>query len=235
MTRPARDLGTVYFRTLVIVSALLICTTLVFRYRTEYFLWLAPVSLGEENVVAAWFSGTLLLLACFHAADGIPRLWGTHPKAAISWGVVAAMLLFLSADEIACLHERIEELKPGPILSFIPFVVALLAGCAWSFGQLWKTPSERPKVLGLVIGFGMLMSVGVQEIIERILELPWYLRPVRTAIEEGTELGGMLVLIYTTLPNSRDRIFTSVTAIRWMLAPLAAVGRVAAGSSLRLR
>jgi hypothetical protein len=51
-----------------------------------------------------------------------------------------------------------------------------------------------------------------------VLELPWYLRPVRTAVEEGTELGGMLVLIYTTLPNSRDRIFTSVTRIRWGFA-----------------
>ncbi len=135
--------------------------------------------------------------------------------------MVAAMLLFLSADEIARLHERIEHLKTGPILSFVPFVLALLAGCAWSFRQLWTTPSERPRVLGLVIGFGLLMSVGAQEILERGWNC-WYLRPVRTAIEEGTELGGMLVLIYTTMPNSRGRIFTSVTAIRWPLILLAA-------------
>jgi hypothetical protein len=233
MIPPVKDLRAAYFRTLVICSAFLVLTTLVFRFRTEFFLWLVPLSLGEENVVAAWFSGTLLLLAGLHAGDGAFRLRHEHPKAALAWCVISAMLLFLSADEIACLHERIEHLKPGPALSFVPFIIVLLAGCAWSFLQLWKTPTERPKVRGLILGFALLVSVGGQEVIERFIAFPWYLRPLRTALEEGSELGGMLVLIYTTLPNSlglfpttvraEGAAFSGLASLRWLIVLLVAI------------
>ncbi len=85
------------------------------------------------------------------------------------------MLLFLSLDEIACLHERIEFWKTGPILSFVPFLIVLLGGCAWSFLQLWLTPSERPRVPGLVLGFALLVSIAGLELFERLVLLPWYL------------------------------------------------------------
>ena len=221
MTSPANPARAAYLRVLVLVSVALVLATLIFRVRSEYVLWLAPFSLGEENVIAAWFSGTLLLLASLHAADGFFRLRQTHPKAAFAWCVIAGMLLFLSADEIACLHERIEHLRTGPILSFVPFIVAMLAGCAWSFRQLWITPSERSRVKGLLLGVALLMSIGVQEIAERLIELPWYLRPIRTAIEEGTELAGMLILIRASLANSEEgRAFLCVAALRWPLAVL---------------
>jgi hypothetical protein len=139
--------------------------------------------------------------------------------------VIAAMLLAMSVDEIACLHERIEGWRTGPILSFVPFLLVLLGGCAWSFVQLWLTPSERTKVLGLVLGFGLLVSVGGQEIVERIVQLPWYMRPFRFAFEEGSELTGMLIIIYNVMPNSaglfdsarpaRHPAFSGVAALRW--------------------
>ncbi len=64
---------------------------------------------------------------------------------------------------------------------------------------------------------------------ERVLDLPWFLRPVRTAIEEGTELGGMLILIYTVLPNSTGLFapstsqqdgpaFSGIVNLRWLIA-----------------
>jgi hypothetical protein len=222
-----------FFRVLIGVSAALVLTTMVFRFRNEHFLWLAPLSLGEENVTAAWFSGTLLLLGSVFAADGYFRLRGSYFKAALAWWVIAAMLLVLSIDEIGCLHERIEEWKTGPILSFVPFLVVLLAGCAWSFLQLWLTPSERPRVIALVIGFGVLVSVGGQEIIERILTLPWYIRPLRTAFEEGSELAGMLTIIYASMPNSsglfesarpvRGPAFSGIAALRWPILVIASL------------
>ncbi len=46
------------------------------------------------------------------------------------------MLLFLSADEIGSMHERIKDLlKMGPWLSYLPFLIVLLGCCAWSFIQ----------------------------------------------------------------------------------------------------
>ncbi|MEJ0035687.1 MAG: hypothetical protein WDO68_06370 [Gammaproteobacteria bacterium] len=231
MTPHANDLRKTCFRVLIAASALLVLTTLIFRFRTHYFLWLAPLNLTEENVAAAWFSGTLLLLASLLAADGYFRLRSIHFKAALAWWVIAGMLMALSLDEIACLHERIEEWKTGPIVSFIPFLVVLLAGCAWSFVQLWLTPSERPKVKGLVLGFGLLVSIGGQEIMERIVTLPWYLAPFRSALEEGSELAAMLILVYTTLPNSFGLFentrpaggpaFSGVAALRWPILILA--------------
>lgn len=218
---------TAYFRTLIAIGAVLVLTTLVFRFKTAFFLFLAPLDLGNENIVAAWFSGMLLLLASLHAADGYFRLRNTNLKAGLAWCVIAAMLLALSLDEIGSLHERIENLKTGPILSFVPFLIVLLGGCAWSFLQLWLTPSERPRVVGLVLGFAILVSVGGQEILERIVQLPWYLRPFRLAFEEGSELAGMLILVYSTLPNSgglfesarppRAPAFSSVPALRWLI------------------
>lgn len=212
-------------RVLVAISAVLVLATVVFRFRTPWFLWLAPLNLSEENVAAAWFSGALLLLGSLLAADGYFRLRTTNLKAALAWWIIAAMLLGLSLDEIACLHERIEDWKTGSILSFVPFLLALLTGCVWSFVQLWRAPSERPKVPGLILGFALLVSVGGQEILERIIDLPWYVKPFRIAVEEGSELAGMLILIYTSMPNSsglfdtarpaRGPAFSGLAAFRW--------------------
>jgi len=214
-------------RVLIAVGAVLVGATLIFRFRTPWFLWLAPLNLTEENVAAAWFSGILLLLASLLAADGYFRLRNTHLKAACAWWVIAGMLLFLSLDEIACLHERIEFWKTGPILSFVPFLIVLLGGCAWSFLQLWLTPSERPRVPGLMLGFALLVSIAGLELFERLVLLPWYLKPFRFAFEEGCELTGILVLIYTTLPNSsglfesarpvRGPAFSALAAFRWLI------------------
>ena len=214
-------------RVLIAASTVLVFATLIFRFRSPWFLWLAPLNLTEENVAAAWFSGTLLLLGSLFAADGYFRLRNTHFKAALAWCVIAAMLLGLSIDEIACIHERVEEWKTGPILSFVPFMLVLLGGCGWSFLQLWLTPSERPKVIRLVIGFGLLVSASGYELIERLVPMTWYLRPFQMALEEGTDLAGMLTLIHTAMPNSaglfdsvrpaRGPAFSAVHALRWLM------------------
>jgi hypothetical protein len=220
--RPA--LGTTHFRALVGISIALTLTTLVFRFRTHYFLWLAPLDLSHENDVAAWFSGMLLLLAALHALDGFRRLQSTDVKSAIAWLLIAAMLVVLSADEVGSLHERIEDLSPGPVLSFVPFAIVLVGASIWVLWQLWRTPSERAMVPGLVLGFIMLFSVGGLEIFERIVQLPWYVRPFRTAFEEGWELAGMLVLIYAIRSNSREGFALSgVAALRWFFVAGAAL------------
>ncbi len=95
------------------------------------------------------------------------------------------MLLFLSADEIGSLHERMKDLmRMGPWPSFLPFLIVLLGGCVWSFVQLWVTPSERRFVPGLILGFGILVSVGGQEFLSTPSSGPWYLSPFRSAFEE---------------------------------------------------
>jgi hypothetical protein len=229
---PHNGRAAAYLRTLMAISALLVLATLILRF--GHALFLAPLNLTNENVAAAWFSGMLLLLASLHAADGFFRLKRTNLKAALAWCVIAGMLLSLSADEIGSLHERIDDLlKMGPWLSYLPFLIVLLGCCAWSFVQLWITPSERARVPGLIVGFGILVSVGGQEFLEKAFRWPWYLGPFRSAFEEGSELLGMMILIYTMLPNSAGLFsrarqtaapaFSSVVALRWFIVVGAAL------------
>jgi hypothetical protein len=232
MNVPANDRASAYLRTLIIVSGVLVAATVVLRFGKGLFL--APLNLTNENVAAAWFSGMLLLLASLHAADGFFRLRRTNIRTALAWCVISGMLLALSADEIGSLHERIDDtLKMGPWLSYLPFLIVLLGACAWSFIQLWITPSERSRVPGLIIGFGILISVGGQEYIEKAFRWPWYLGPLRSGFEEGSELVGMMILIKTMLPNSTGlftyarRIhapaFSSIYALRWFIVAGAAI------------
>src|SRR6185503_4943208 len=114
-----------------------------------------------------------------------------------------------------------------PWLSYLPFLIVLLGCCAWSFIQLWLTPSERSRVPGLIIGFAILVSVGGQEWLEKAFHWPWYLVPLRSGFEEGSELVGMIILIYTMLPNSvglfcrahrvQAPAFSSIPALRWFI------------------
>jgi hypothetical protein len=237
MATPSTKRSSVYLRTLFIMSAALIFATFMLRW--GFTRWgftpvrvLAPLDLTNENLLAAWFSGTLLLLGSLHAADGFFRLRQKSFRAALAWCVIALMLLGLSLDEIGSLHERADEyLKMGAWLSFLPFFIVLLAGCAWSFLQLWATPSERRSVPGLIVGFAILVSVGGQEYLEHTLRWPWYVVPFRSAFEEGSELLGTLILVCTMVHNSmglfstahppRKPAFSSVPALRW---PIAIVG-----------
>ncbi len=139
----ARTAQQTYLRTLIGIGAAMVFATLILRFGKALFL--APLNLTNENVVAAWFSGMLLLLGALHAADGYFRLRTHNLKAGLAWWVIAAMLIFLSADEIGSLHERMKDLmRMGPWLSFLPFLVVLLGGCVWSFVQLWVTPVGTP-------------------------------------------------------------------------------------------
>jgi hypothetical protein len=228
----ANKQATTYLRTLIIVSAVLILATVVLRF--GHALFLAPLNLSNENVAAAWFSGILLFLASLHAADGYFRLRHTNFRTALAWCVIAGMLLSLSADEIGSLHERIDDVvEMGPWLSYLPFLIVLLGCCAWSFIQLWITPSERSRVPGLIIGFAILVSVGGQEYIEKAFRWPWYLGPLRSGFEEGSELVGMIILIYTMLPNSAGLFthtrrteapaFSGVYGLRWFVVASAAL------------
>ncbi len=221
-----------YLRALIGISSVLVLATLILRFGKA--LWLAPLNLTNENIVAAWFSGMLLFLASLHAADGYFRLRQTNLKAGLAWWVIAAMLMFMSADEIGSLHERIDDVvQMGAWLSFLPFLIVLLGACAWSFLQLWLTPSERRFVPGLILGFALLVSVGGQEFLEKSIKWPWYLVPFRSAFEEGSELTAMIILIYTMLPNSTGLFggvrpahgptFSSVPMLRWVFVLVAAV------------
>lgn len=180
-----------------------------------YFPQFAPNIIGKmqltvENNLAAWWSGVLLFMLAVHAYDAYVALRERAPKAARAWAILAGILLFFSADEIGSMHERLGLL--GEYLGISTWGLVLpLGGLIGSFllyalYSLWQDSGESKRhVLPLVIGFGLLGSVVIQEYYE--LAVDWGTGAsvwIRATIEEGSELLGMVVLLGVTLRPTMD-------------------------------
>ncbi|WP_226628962.1 hypothetical protein [Alloyangia pacifica] len=164
--------------------------------------------LGHENNLAAWFSGALLALIALHALDGHTLYRSDRPKLARAWVQIGAVLLFLSADEIGSIHERLagvgEAIGIGSWGLLLPLGGIIFVVLISAMALLWREgPTHRKKVGGLLVGFALLGSVAVQEFLEHTVT--WdsaQALAARITIEEGTELFGMLILLGTTVTNS---------------------------------
>lgn len=208
---PTQPLPTIWFYGAVAVSALLVAATalhILGPVSGPAASLLGRFSLTWENNPAAWWSGMLLAVVSLHAFDGHALLRRREPDAAKGWALIAAVLLFLSADEVGSLHERLallgRALGLGTWSLLLPLGAVLAAVLARAHVLLWSAGGEqRRKVWSLVVGFLLLGSVALQEFLEhRIYWETDAARAVRGAVEEGTELIGMLVLLKATMANT---------------------------------
>lgn len=157
--------------------------------------------LGWENNIAAWWSGALLAASALLVSDGYCRLRDRNINGARAWLVLAAIILFLSADEIGSLHERLgmlgENSGIGPWALVLPLGAFLGLCFSYSAIHLWIAGGEeRRRLLWVILAFTLLASVAVQEYFEH--QLSWEgtsARVLRLIVEEGTELTGMLILL----------------------------------------
>jgi hypothetical protein len=161
-------------------------------------------NLTSENNVAAWWSGALLLIASLHAFDGFKRWRESEPLAARGWLALSAVLLLLSADEIASIHERVHQFLPGGKWGArLPFALILLWMLGYGLLALWRTPSQRTKVWAIALGFTCFATAAVTEFVEhRVVWEGWAAR-LRGVWEEGIELLGMTILLGVCMRNSR--------------------------------
>ncbi len=219
------------------IAALLVVSTFFLEYRqiANESVWLPflprQFHLGYENNLAAWFSGTLLALGALHAMDGHTRFREGQPRAAQAWAIIAGILFFLSADEIGSLHERLGLLGEamgvgnwGPVL---PVGAALGALLLRALTLLWTAERRfRRQVCILMTGFALLGSVALQEFLGDVLVFEGPLaNAIRTSVEEGTELVGMLIVLGVALGSSAellerrqaDRVFAALIELRWWL------------------
>jgi hypothetical protein len=159
------------------------------------------VGLGGENNLGAWWSGMLLLTGALHAFDGFGDT-DNRPGARRGWLVLSAMLLALSFDEVASLHEFLARTEDPRYLLVLGIIGVVLL--AYSVGQL--AISHVPwRILALILlSFALFGSVVLQE--EYQTSRTWN-NPViygaRALIEEGTEIAGMLILIFVARANTR--------------------------------
>lgn len=197
-----------------LVCVLLIASTFRFEFQiaSEAIPWLSRLQsqfhLGYENNFAAWFSGVLLALIALHALDGRTLYRSVAPHVSRAWATIAAIMLFLSADEVGSLHERLTGLGKAAGIGIWGFLIPIGMGCAFfllrAVVTLWKTGgTQRRQALLLLTGFVLLGSVAVQEFIEHAFS--WdtpRARAARLTIEEGSELIGMLILLLAALGNT---------------------------------
>jgi hypothetical protein len=236
---PRVGLLTAWFYGAVAISALLTVATALWTLGSTSGVaasLLGRISLTGENNAAAWWSGMLLAMVSLHAYDGYALLRQREPGAARGWAMLAAVLLFLSADEVGSIHERLSHLGKviglGSWSLLLPIGAVLAAVLAYAMILLWSAGAEqRRKTWPITVGFLLLGSVALQEFLEH--EIQWQTETaeaIRAAVEEGTELFGMLVLLRVAMANTaglmvRGAAGRSAFAALWQLQrPLLIVG-----------
>ena len=185
-----------WYWTALIVSIIFVLAFPVSWYFPDFVSGIVGrMNLGMENNLGAWWSGVLLFMLACHSYDAGAAAYDRAPRIARAWMIIAAILLFLSADEIGSLHERLSLLILLPLGGIIGVYLML------ALYTFWQSDDEsRQYVLPLFVGFGILGSVAMQEFIEHAVDwgsgaIVW----IRPAVEEGSELLGMIVLLRVML------------------------------------
>jgi hypothetical protein len=213
MTPEISGFSRIWLRSLIGFAVVLVVYTVVFgslvsRHATVDYPHLLFFHLGRENNLAAWFSGMLLLFGALHAFDGFVSARGGKSWVASAWLAIGGVLLFFSLDEVGSIHEHLPhfmEREFGLVGVFDLVKLAVIISLLFGLTTLYLQKKHRRQALGLLIGFGVLASVPIQEYIEKSVDwsdsyLVWALR---LGLEEGTELLGMLIIIRFLLPNTR--------------------------------
>lgn len=183
-----------------VVSALLAVhlALTITHYRVHELPWLVRqiFDVDEEDSFPTWYSAAALLLTAMTLAVRTRGAYQTQDPWRKHWGGLAWGFLFLSMDEIAGLHETLNSVTPFSWA--IPgAAVGLLVGVAY-LRFLFHLP--RPIALAFAIGGAIFLggAVGVEWLTEPFLEndaldtLPYN---VWTAVEEGMEMGGVLIFL----------------------------------------
>ncbi|MBF2089703.1 MAG: hypothetical protein IGR80_00825 [Synechococcales cyanobacterium K44_A2020_017] len=171
-----------------------------------YKYFASQLDLGNENVLASWYSSMLIFLLaimsfiCF-IADLKKHQSQRDFYLCFGWLVFTVIFTFLSFDELGSFHERIgilyslESVGKGSALwsSLVKLVVGMMAGAFSLWG--WIVTRRYPYVLKLMIlGVLLLLCVQVFESIEPVIWQPGLGqeeidKPLTfTLFEEGSEI-----------------------------------------------
>ena len=172
------------------------------KWGFEYWQ-VATLDLDEEESFGTWFSATILLYAsilAFHAAGLARAMDGSLYRWWIALGLAFGMM---SVDEVVGVHELLNTIygdSPWTIVGFIVFIVTGLCFLPFLWHYRWRTS-------GLLVVAGTIYisgAVGLEHISGTDINSLQY--NMLTGLEEGLEMAGIILAIYTLLDFIHHRI-----------------------------
>jgi hypothetical protein len=162
---------------------------------------------NEEGTPATWASS----VAVFAAALGAGLLALLQPGARLLLGVLAAVLAFLSLDDVAAFHERLNRFGEAWTIYAVP-LLALTFVLLWLVTGLVSRADRRLIHIGLAfLAFAVLMETLQRLWLDGYEEGTWVWE-LDTGIEEAAELAGwgliataLLAAVCSLVPVSSGR------------------------------
>ena len=192
------------------INGFFIAVTVVYPYlpdnRAGMMKFVGLFSLQFEKNLATYWEGLCLIVVALLAAE----LFFNTEKTAIyerrAWMGLAALTAGLSLDEIGSVHERAPFLFSGwgldGMFTLVPLAVPAVLILLFTLYNMLRLPDRRCFWL-TVSAFAVLGSVVFHEYLEHRVNWPFWLKGIRFALEEGTELAGIFLLLTVVLNPAR--------------------------------
>ena len=172
------------------------------KERFGFHYWqLAFFDLDEEESFGTWFSSGILLTAAvllLHQARTLRAQGGAWHA---WWTVLGIGFCAMSVDEVVGMHEFMNSMMEDTPWTVVGFPVLVLVGMAY-LPFLWHHRMRTGLlflVAGAIYGGG---TVGVEHFTDSDLNSLHY--NMWTALEEGMEMMGVILLIYAVLDHMCD-------------------------------
>ena len=202
----------IHRRLLLIVALLLAGSTVVksihIAWGNDYIFGLLQLLwVDREANLPAWFSSALFFIAAILAAM-IAAATRQERSSHLGWPVVAGILLLLSIDEVAQLHEILAGYSAragglglfpegGKFFSWVSFVIPPVALVCWLAARFLRTlPGAVGNRLGAGLALFLSAALGVEALTGQIaFDLQTWRYLIFATIEEGAEMIGVIVFI----------------------------------------
>jgi hypothetical protein len=215
------------------IIAVLIITLISFAARVAMYMWgvegyLQPLRIfdvGEERSIPTWFESIQFLLCSMLLAVIAVAKKRRSDRYSLHWGVLSVILLLLSLDEVASIHEAIGQqsenllhsvtgLTPGGAIKFfwvVPgAILALIVLLAYLrfLAELPRSTRRSFLFAGALFVLGALglemLSAQVSSSSEGIANLfgsaiPKIMIGLQTCVEEMFEMLGLTAFVYALL------------------------------------
>lgn len=168
---------------------------------------LRALDLDGEAVLPAWYSSSLILF-CGFLAWVIGRVAERGGRGRLFWTFLAIVLIYMSADESAALHEQSahvagklgvrEDLLGGPVFRWLIFGVPAVLVVGATLLLMLRHVERRTAALLVLAGLTYLLATIVLEFVGSVtfngLEPRTFASHLPVTVEEGFELVGLCIL-----------------------------------------